>query len=110
MDTVLRSSRTNKTRTNKSSSSLKNRFIAVEAAEYLKGHQLRLRFNDGKNQVVDFGPFLEQSTNPLIRQYLELNKFKSFRITNGDLEWNDYDLCFPIADLYYNRLTKESGS
>jgi hypothetical protein len=22
---------------------------------------------------------------------------------SGDLEWNDYDLCFPIADLYENK-------
>lgn len=55
-------------------------------------------------QVVDFQPFLSQSLNPLIRKYLAPEEFAKFEIDEGDLEWNDYDLCFPIADLYGNRI------
>jgi len=44
------------------------------------------------------------SLNPLIRAYLDLDKFKNFSIEYGNLFWNDYDLCFPIADLYEGRI------
>lgn len=26
-----------------------------------------------------------------------------------ELVWGDYDLCFPIADLYHNRLTPDAA-
>jgi hypothetical protein len=63
-----------------------------------------LIFNDNTNQVVDFYPFLSNSLNPLIRKYLDFDDFKKFHVDNGDLEWNDYDLCFPIADLHENNI------
>lgn len=74
--------------------------IDIVAAEYLVDYKLRLFFSNGKQNTIDFGKFLNNSTNPLIRHYLDLNEFKQFRISYGDLVWNDYDLCFPIADLY----------
>jgi Protein of unknown function (DUF2442) len=77
-----------------------NRVILVKAAEFVKDHQIRLTFSDGKQQVVDFGPFLNRSNNPLIRAYLEPGAFQRFAIKDGDLIWDDYELCFPIADLY----------
>ncbi len=27
-----------------------------------------------------------------------------YNLDDGDLEWNDYDLCFPVADLYENNI------
>ena len=67
-------------------------------------HKLKLSFNDGMEQMIDFGPFLSASLNPLIRKYLNPEVFKKYEIDNGDLEWNDYDLCFPVADLYENNI------
>jgi len=66
--------------------------------------KLELEFNDNARQVIDFYPFLSLSLNPLIRKYLSPEEFSKFEIDEGDLEWNDYDLCFPIADLYENRI------
>ena len=66
--------------------------------------KLKLSFNDNTIQVVDFFPFLNRSLNPLIRKYLDKQEFGKFKIDNGDLEWNDFDLCFPIADLYENNI------
>ena len=74
--------------------------IAVDRAEYLRDYILRLTFSDGKQQDVDFAPFLNQSLNPLIRKYLDVERFKQFTVEYGDLYWDDYDLCFPVADLY----------
>jgi hypothetical protein len=33
----------------------------------------------------------------------------AYRIEYGELVWGDYDLCFPIADLYQNRLLSEAA-
>ncbi|MBU0568103.1 DUF2442 domain-containing protein [bacterium] len=66
--------------------------------------KLLIRFSDGKDGVVDLGPFLRNSLNPMIRRYLDPDKFKRFSVEQGDLFWNDYDLCFPVADLYEGRI------
>jgi len=81
-----------------------NQIISIEQAKQLDNYKLQLVFNDLSSQVVDFQPFLSQSLNPLIRKYLASEEFAKFEIDEGDLEWNDYDLCFPIADLYENNI------
>lgn len=85
--------------------------MRVESAEYLQGYMLALLFSDGTKRTVDFAPFLNASRNPLIREYLEPARFKRFNLTNGSLEWDNYDLCFPIIDLYNNGLmpSKKKG-
>ena len=80
-----------------------NQIIAIEQAEYMGEYRIRLVFNDNKIQIIDFSTFINTSYNPEITKYKDLELFKQFSITDGDLEWNDYDLCFPIADLYENR-------
>jgi len=80
------------------------KLIDITSADYVEQYQLHLVFSDGKERTVDFEPFLTASLNPMIRQYLDLEQFKNFIIENGDLHWNDYDLCFPIADLYEGRI------
>jgi hypothetical protein len=74
--------------------------VDVVKAEYVEAYKLRILFSDGTEQVVDFGPFLQASNNPLIRKYLQPDLFRDFTVEHGDLFWHDYDLCFPIADLY----------
>jgi hypothetical protein len=78
--------------------------LDVKNAAYVSDHQLRLSFSDGTERIVDFGPFLRESRNPMIRAYLDPEKFKSFTIRDGDLMWGDYDLCFPVADLYEGKI------
>ncbi len=70
----------------------------------MAGYSLNVSFSDGVQQVIDFEPFLSNSSNPQIRAYLDSAKFADFRVENGDLVWGDYSLCFPIADLYENRI------
>ena len=78
--------------------------VDIVQAELLSGYKVRLCFSDGAERVIDFEPFLQRSRNPMIRDYLDPEKFAKFRIEAGDLIWDDYDLCFPIADLYENRI------
>jgi hypothetical protein len=81
-----------------------NQVITIKQVKHIEGYQLKLDFNDKTTQVIDFFPFLSNSLNPLIRKYLDQKEFSKFEIDAGDLEWNDYDLCFPIADLYENNI------
>ena len=78
-------------------------------AERIDDYALRLTFDDGTLQVVDFKTFLSLSRHPDIRAYLEPVRFSTFRIEYGELVWGDYDLCFPIADLYRNRLLPDTA-
>lgn len=81
-----------------------SRSIDVVNATLLKPYQVFITFTDGFKQTVDFEPFLQNSRNPHIRKYLDLSLFADFTVENGDLYWYEYDLCFPIADLYENRI------
>lgn len=78
--------------------------VEISRAEYVDGHQLHIVFSDGNEQMVDFEPFLSNSLNPMINKYRDVSMFRDFRLEYGDLVWGDYDLCFPIADLYENRV------
>ena len=78
--------------------------LNITAAEQIGDYALRLSFDDGTVQTVDFKPFLSLSRHPDIRVYLEPERFAAFRLEYGELVWGDYDLRFPIADLYHNRL------
>ncbi len=81
-----------------------NAIINIKLVEYVEGYKLRILFSDDEERIVDFGPFLQKSQNPMIRKYLNHENFKEFTVEYGDLFWNDYDLCFPIADLYEDRI------
>jgi hypothetical protein len=78
--------------------------IEIKSARYIGDFAIRIFFNDGLNRVVDFKSFLESSFHPSIRKYLDENKFMQFDIVDGNLNWNDYDLIFPIDNLYEGKL------
>jgi hypothetical protein len=75
-------------------------YLQITEAEYVSGYKIRLMFNDGTERVMDFEPFLRKAQNPDITKYRQMRKFKSFRLDYGDLMWGDYDMIFPITDLY----------
>lgn len=85
-----------------------NRIIDIIHAEYVPPYAICLRFSDGFEQTVDFEPFLRNAQHPDIRKYLDPSLFQSFAIVNGRLDWNDYDLCFPMQDLYDNTLMHDA--
>ena len=103
MGRLLRSAQTNIVGDNYTTAVINNEedwVIAIEQAEYVEDYILKLTFSDGHQKLVDFGSFLQQSHHSHIRKYLEQELFQHFTVAHGDLFWNDYDLCFPIADLY----------
>ncbi|MGA9772535.1 MAG: DUF2442 domain-containing protein [Blastocatellia bacterium] len=78
--------------------------IDIVHVEKVSDYQLKLCFSDGVERVIDFELFLRGSRNPMIRQYLDTKRFANFRLEYGDVVWDGYGLCFPIADLYENRI------
>lgn len=83
--------------------------INIISAETLGEYKIHMTFDDGKQQTVDFRPFLSRSIHPSIRAYLDPGRFSEFRIEYGELVWGDFDLCFPVADLYLNRIDKHAA-
>ncbi len=79
-------------------------YLEITQAEYAGAYKIGLQFNTGMRRIVDFRPFLDHATNPDTTGYRSLAKFKSFRVEHGDLVWGDFQMVFPIADLYSGTL------
>lgn len=78
--------------------------ISIKNAEYFDDYRIKFEFNDEKINSIDFSDFLKTSKISMSRKFLDKDKFKNFRIVYGDIIWNDYELCFPIWDLYTNKI------
>ena len=77
--------------------------IFVKKVTHLDNYRLRIEFSDGHSSTVDFESFLKNAQNPSISKYLDPELFSQYEIEEGDLQWNDYELCFPVEDLYENK-------
>jgi hypothetical protein len=78
--------------------------LKIDSAKYLADYVIRIKFSDGKEKLVDFKPFLSKSLHPSIAAYLDEKKFSNFSLIDGNLNWNDFDLIFPLADLYTGQI------
>ncbi len=78
--------------------------LKVDSAKYLSDYAIRIKFSDGNERVVDFKQFLSKSIHPSIKKYLDESKFANFSLTDGNLNWNDYYLIFPLSDLYNGQI------
>jgi len=84
------------------------RVLKIIKVEHLGGHMLKLSFSDGAEREIDFKPFLERSSHPEIRKFLSPKRFKQAALQNGELMWGDFDLIFPVFDLYENQIDRGS--
>jgi len=78
--------------------------LRIKSANYLSDYAIRILFNDETEKLVDFKPFLSNSLHPSIRKYLDEKRFSNFKLIDGNLNWNDYELIFPIWDLYNGKV------
>ena len=78
--------------------------LKIDSAKYLSDYAIRIKFSDGNEKLVDLKPFLSKSIHPSITKYLDENKFSNFSLTDGNLNWNDYELIFPLSDLYNGQI------
>jgi hypothetical protein len=74
--------------------------LSIKKAEYQGNYKIKLWFSDSVEKIVDFADFLKNAKNPMTKKYLDEKLFSNYSIQYGDLIWNDYEMCFPIYDLY----------
>jgi hypothetical protein len=74
--------------------------LTIVSAKNLGNYHILIEFNDGVEKFVDFSNFLSKAQHQSIKKYLDETLFGCFKIIDGNLNWNDYDMIFPIADLY----------
>lgn len=79
--------------------------LLISGAKHISDFKIEIEFNDKKKQVVDFGTFLSSHSHPQYNKYKKLQNFLHFKIENGNLVWGkNWDLIFPVADLYGGKL------
>jgi hypothetical protein len=78
--------------------------ISIKKATYIGDYKIHFLFSDGIEKTIDFKDFLMNSNNPMTTKYRDNEKFKSFSLEYGDIIWNDYEMCFPIWDLYKGQI------
>ncbi len=78
--------------------------ISVTNAIYIGDYVLNILFSEGTNQNISFKKFLSNSIHPSINKYYNEPMFTQFKIVDGNLIWNDYDMIFPIEDLYEGKI------
>ncbi len=81
-----------------------NKFKVIEV-QFVEDYKLRIVFADNNIVVVDFEPFFIKNPSPVYNEYHNPERFKEFKIENGNLVWGDsWDLIFNPKNLYYNDL------
>ena len=83
--------------------------INIIRVTFVDGYRLLLDFDDSTSQTIDFEPFLSRSQHPSIRSFLTPKTFSAYRLEHGELVWGDYELCFPMADLYRNAIDQSNA-
>ena len=81
-----------------------SKVINIQKANYIDDYKIHFEFNDGVETTVDFKPFIFSSAHPDIKKYQDQKLFQNFNLDYGEIEWNDYELAFPIYDLYEGRI------
>ena len=74
--------------------------ISIQQAEYKGDYKIYFLFSDGVEKSIDFSDFLKNARNPMTKKYLDKKLFQSFSLQFGDINWNDFEMCFPIWDLH----------
>lgn len=69
--------------------------MKIDTIKHLKGHQLKVGFNDGTSKVIDLGNFIKSSNHPLIYKYADIELFKQVYLDEmGTPCWgeNEFDI------------------
>jgi hypothetical protein len=80
--------------------------LSVKSAKHIKSHILDIEFSDGEHRLLDFAPFIFSVGHPDYDRYKSEMEFLNFKIEDGNLNWDDYTMIFPVEDLYTGKLLK----
>jgi Protein of unknown function (DUF2442) len=78
--------------------------LFVKNARHIKSHILEIEFSNGEKKVIDFAPFIFSARHPDYESYKTEAGFLNFKISDGNLNWDDYTMIFPVEDLYSGKL------
>jgi len=77
----------------------------ITAAKYIDGYTIAITFSDEHNSTVDFTKALDKYARGYYERYKELKNFRQFHIEDGNIVWGrNWDLVFPLADLYQGKV------
>ena len=77
---------------------------SVATAKHLGGHRLEVVFSDGIRREIDVAPFLERFPHPCHNKYKKVSEFKKFKIIDGNVNWDDYNMIFTPESLYSGKI------
>lgn len=80
--------------------------LFVKSVRHIKSHILEIEFSDGEHRIIDFAPFIFSVGHPDYDRYKSEAGFLSFIIEDGNLNWDDYTMIFPVEDLYSGKLPR----
>lgn len=72
----------------------------ITQATYLTGYSINVLFDDGTRKNIDLYEFLSNSKLPMVRKYLDIEKFRQFRIEDGTLVWGENELDLNPMNIY----------
>jgi hypothetical protein len=78
----------------------------IKNAKHFTSHTLEVEFSDGESRVIDFAPFIFSAGHPDYERYKTEAGFLTFKIEDGNLNWDDYTMIFPVEDLYSGNLIR----
>ena len=78
--------------------------VSVKSARHVKSYILQVEFSDGHSQLVDFSRFIFSVGHPDYEKYKSVEAFCNFDLVDGNLNWDDYTMIFPVEDLYKNEI------
>ncbi len=78
--------------------------IKITEAHYTSGYSIEMTFSDSSKQTINFEPFLLKSALPNINKFLDKGKFKRFLVIEGNLNWKNYEMTFPVESLYAGKI------
>lgn len=67
--------------------------LCVTSAEYAGDYKIKVKFNDSTSGIADFKYTVSTDHLPIIRELIDIEKFKDFRIKFDTITWgNGLDL------------------
>ena len=84
--------------------------LTVASANHVRAHVLSIKYSDGSSNQVDFAPFIFTADHPDYEQFKSIDTFKQFKVEDGNINWDDYTMIFPVEDLYHNTILPSAFS
>jgi hypothetical protein len=73
----------------------------IVEANYISDYKIDLKFADNTVRRIDFGGFLKNHPHPQHNKYRNLQNFRSYKLSGGNIIWGkNWDLAFNPQKLY----------